>query len=264
MACRRSRFSGLALGLAVCVTSSGCVAAGLAGGPLMSAVQLVGDRTVERTVAAELAEAQGVTEAVLARMAFRIESRERDDGVRRLRAVTDEVTVHATLQRVTAKLTRVGLRVETGRMLPDRDTGAQMHEQIAALLAPVPARLPVDSDGTEALTSLRGEIRQLRSDLEERRKEEGPAAGSAGSTSLRVEPGAVVTAPMSAALPTVGGPAPSVSIAVPAAVTAPVVQSASSPRETGPATVDARTAAQLQPAGALTPILPATGVGNGK
>jgi hypothetical protein len=69
---------------------------------------------------------------------------------------------------------------------------------------------------------------------------------------------------MSAALPTVAGPAPSVSIAVPAAVTVPVAQSASSPRETGPATVDARTAAQLQPAGALTPILPATGVGNGQ
>ena len=57
------------------------VAAGLAAGPLVSAVQLVGDRTVERTVAAELAEAQGATEAVLARMAFRIESRERDDGI---------------------------------------------------------------------------------------------------------------------------------------------------------------------------------------
>jgi hypothetical protein len=69
---------------------------------------------------------------------------------------------------------------------------------------------------------------------------------------------------MSAALPTVGGPAPSVSIAVPAVVTPPAVQSAASPREMGPATVDARTAAQLRPAGALTPILPATGVGNGK
>jgi hypothetical protein len=258
------RLGGLTLCLAVGAATSGCVAAGLATGPLMSAVQLVGDRSVERTVAAELMEAQGATEAVLARMAFRIESRERDDGVRRLRAVTDEVTVHATLERVTAKLTRVGLRVETGRMLPDRDTGAQIHEQIAVLLAPVPARPPIDSAGTEALTTLRGEIRQLRSDLEERRRAERPGAASAGSTSMRVEPRAVVTAPMSAALPTVAGPAPSVSIAVPAAVTVPVAQSASSPRETGPATVDARTAAQLQPAGALTPILPATGVGNGQ
>jgi hypothetical protein len=263
--CRRTGFSGLVLGLAVGLATSGCVAAGFAAGPLMSAVQLVGDRTVERTVAAELAEAQGATEAVLARMAFRIESRERDDGVRSLRAVADEVTVHARLERVTAKLTRVGLRVETGRMLPDRDTGAQMHEQIAALLAPPTPRPPAaDPGAAEALTTLQGEIRQLRSDLEERRVAERPAAASDSGTSMRVEPGAVLTAPMSAALPTVGGPAPSVSVAVPAAVTAPVAQSVSSRHEAGQSTVDARTAAPLRPAGALTPILPATGVGNGK
>src|SRR5512145_3357779 len=128
--CGLVRISGLALGLVVGLATSGCVAAGLATGPLMSAVQLIGDRTVERTVAAELAEAQGATEAVLARMAFRIESRERDDGIRRLRAVADDVTVDATLERVTARLTRVGLRVEAGRMVADRDTGVQMHEQL--------------------------------------------------------------------------------------------------------------------------------------
>jgi Protein of unknown function (DUF3568) len=257
----------LALGLAVALATSGCVAAGLAAGPLMSAVQLVGDRTVERTVAAELAEAQGATEAVLARMAFRIESRERDDGIRRLRAVADEVTVHARLERVTAKLTRVGLRVETGRMVPDRDTGAQMHEQIAALLAPVTARPPAgDPAAAEALTSLQGEIRKLRSDIDERRAAERPAAASENSRSMRVEPGAVVTAPMSAALPTVGGPAPSVSVAVPAVAgpPGPVAQSASLRREPVPPTVDARTAAPLLPAGTLTPIQPAMGVGSGK
>ena len=261
------RISRLALGLAVALATSGCVAAGLAGGPLMSAVQLIGDRTVERTVAAELAEAQGATEAVLARMAFRIESRERDDGIRRLRAVADDVTVHARLERVTAKLTRVGLRVEVGRLVADRDTGAQMHEQIAALLAPVTARPPAGDPGAaEALTSLQGEVRKLRSDMEKRRASERPAAASENGTSMRLEPGAVVTAPMSAALPTVGGPAPSVSVAVPAAVSppVPVAQSASSRREAAQPTGDARMAARLLPAGALTPIQPAMGVGSGK
>lgn len=257
----------LVLGLAAALVTSGCVAAGLATGPLMSAVQLIGDRTVERTVAAELLEAQGATEAVLARMAFRIESRERDDGVRRLRAVADDVTVHARLERVTAKLTRVGLRVEAGRMVADRDTGAQMHEQIAALLVPVTARPPGGDPGAaEALTSLHGEIRKLRSDIEERRAAERPAAASENGTSMRVEPGAVVTAPMSAALPTVGGPAPSVSVAMPAGASpaVPVAPPASLRREAAQTTVDARTAAPLQPAGALTPILPAMGVGSGK
>ncbi len=263
--CGLVRISGLALGLVVGLATSGCVAAGLATGPLMSAVQLIGDRTVERTVTADLAEAQGATEAVLARMAFRIESRDRDEGIRRLRAVADEVTVHATLERVTARLTRVGLRVEAGRMVADRDTGTQIHEQIAAVLTPPTARPPMgDPAAAEALTTLQGEIRRLRSDLEERRAVERPTAASDTGTSLRVQSGAVVTAPMSAALPTVGGPAPSVSVAVPAASTAPVTPSVSSRRETDPATLDRDTTAQLQPAGALTPILPATGVGNGK
>jgi hypothetical protein len=230
---------GLALGLALALATSGCVAAGLATGPLMSAVQLIGDRTVERTVAAELVEAHGATEAVLARMAFRIESRERDDGIRRLRAVADDVTVHATLKRVTAKLTRVGLRVEAGRMVADRDTGAQMQDQIAALLAPPITGLPVpDPAAAEALTTLHGEIRKLRSDI----------------------------APMSAALPTVGGTAPPVSVPVPATSSpaVAVAQPTSLRREAAQAAVDARTASRLDPAGALTPILPATGVGSGK
>jgi hypothetical protein len=261
------RIRGLALGLAMGLATSGCIAGGLAAGPLMSAVQLVSDRTVERTVAAELAEAQGATEAVLVRMAFRIESRERGDGSRRLRAVADGVTVHASLERVTAKLTRVGLRVEAGRMVADRDTGAQMHEQIAALLVAAAASPAADPAAAEALTTLGGEIRKLRSDIEERRAVERRAAASEnGSGGMRVEPGAVVTAPMSAALPTVGGPAPPVSVAVPAAASpaGAMAQSGSSQHEVAEATVDARTAAPLLPAGTLTPIQPAMGVGSGK
>jgi hypothetical protein len=264
--CGLVRTSGLALGLVVGLATSGCVAAGLATGPLMSAVQLIGDRTVERTVAAELAEAQGATEAVLARMAFRIESRERDDGIRRLRAVADDVTVHATLERVTAKLTRVGLRVEAGRMVADRDTGTQMHEQIAAVLAPAVARPSADDPAAaEALVTLQAEIRKLRSDIEERRTAERPAPSENGP-GMRVQPGAVVSAPMSAALPTVGGPAPPVSVPVPAGADAavPAAEPASTRRQAGPITIDARTAAPLHPAGALTPILPTTGVGSGK
>jgi hypothetical protein len=257
------RLGVVALAILVALATSGCVAAGLAAGPLVSAVQLFVDRTVERTVAAELAEAQAATEAVLTQTAFRIETRERDDGIRRLRAVADGVTVDATLERVTARLTRVGLRVEAGRIVADRDTGAQMHEQIAALLAPArpPARDPA---AAEALTTLQDEIRKLRSDIEERRTAERPAEAPPTGTSLRVESGAVVSAPMSAALPTVGGPAPPVSVPVPVTATyvAPVAQAASSRREA--ATIDARTAAPLHPAGALTPILPATGVGSGR
>jgi len=258
-----ARLAVLALGMLLALSTSGCVAAGLGGGPLMSAVQMIGDRTVERTVGADLVEAQGVTEAVLMRMAFRIEDRQRDDGLRRLRAVADDVTVHAKLERVTAKLTRVGLRVERGRILADRDTGAQIHEQIAALLTPTTAPSAVgDPAAAEALTTLQAEIHRLRSDLEGRRTERPMPTRETG-TAVRIEPGGVVSIPLSAALPTVGGPAPPVSVPVPAtAPTASAVPTASSPPEVRPASLPASIVRPLHPASALTPIQAATGAGS--
>jgi hypothetical protein len=258
------RMRGLALALIATLATSGCVAAGLATGPLMSAVQLIGDRTVERTVAADLAAAQGATEAVLARMAFRIEDRERHEGVRSLRAVTDGVTVHAKLERVTATLTRIGLRVEVGRVTADRDTGTQMQEQIAASLgAPVASSRANDPVSAEALATLQTEIQKLRSGIEARAAAERSASGAESGPTMRVETGGVVTVPMSAALPTVGGPTLPVSVAVPAgAPGATVAQSGSSGPEPAEATLGASTSTPLHPAGALTPIQAATGVGS--
>jgi hypothetical protein len=203
---------------------------------------------------------------VLVRMAFRIEHRERHDGLRRLRAIADDVTVHAKLERVTSRLTRIGLRVEAGRMTADRVTGTQMHEQIAALLAPAVARTPVtEAVAAETLTTLQADVQKLRSDIESRRAAEPPVSPSEPGTTMRVEPGAVVTVPISAALPTVGGPAPPVSVPAPAG--APPT----SPTQSGPArpeaaevTLGASMSTPLHPAGALTPIQAVTGVGNGK
>ena len=254
------RISGLALALMVAVATSGCVAAGLATGPLMSAVQLIGDRSVERTVSAELADAQGATEVVLVRLGFRIETRERDDDSRRLRAVAGGVTVHATLERVTTTLTRLALRVERGQMLADRDTSAQIHDQIAALLTPPVARTtPADPAAAEALATLHSEVHKLRSDIEARRSVERAVPARETGATIRLEPGAVVTVPLSAALPTVGGPAPTVSVPRPAAAVPPsVVESTTSRPEPGQRTHGAST--PLHPAGALTPIQAAVGV----
>ncbi len=255
-----TRVGGLALALIVAVATSGCVAAGLATGPLMSAVQLIGDRSVERTVPAELAEAQAATEAVLVRLGFRIETRERDDDSRRLRAVAGDVTLHATLERVTATLTQVALRVERGRMLADRDTSAQIHDQIAAVLAPPVARTPpADPAAAEALATLHTEVHKLRSDIEARRTAERAVPAREDRATIRLEPGAVVTVPLSAALPTVGGPAPPVSVPKPAVAASPaVVEPTTSRPESGHRTHGAST--PLHPAGALTPIQAAAGV----
>lgn len=267
---RRPRLAGpLAIVVASGLAMSGCVAAGLAGGPLVSAFQLLGDRTVERTVAADLGEASGATEAVLARMAFRIEHGEpdREQGVRRLSAAADGVTVHVRLARVTGKLTRLGVRVESGGLVADRDTSTQILEQIAAVLAPTPGRPGVGGEAaaTDALDALQGEIRRLRSDIEDRRAVERPAAVVERGPSMRVEPGAIVTVPMSVALPTVGGPAPVVSIQAPVAPIAAVTPAASTGEAVMPAAVlDPRVGAPLRPAAALTPIQPARGVASEK
>ena len=249
------------------LATSGCVAAGLATGPLMSAVQLVGDRTVERTVAAELAEAVAVTEAALVRMAFKVEEREREEDYRRLRAVADDVTVHAKLYRVTARMTRVSLRVEAGGILADRDTGRQIHEQIAGLLAPAGrpvAPASADAASAEALNVLQTEIRKLRSDLDERRATDRQPLPTEAAGPVSVQPGAIVTVPMSAALPTVGGTAPPVSVSSPvAAIKTAVNESAPASHETGEPPLDSRVQ-PLHRAGALVPIQPAITVGSSK
>jgi hypothetical protein len=244
----------------VALTTSGCVAAGLATAPLMSVVQLVGARSIERTVAGELGETLAATEAVLARMAFGIEHRERADGVRRLRASVEDLTVHVTLERVTGKLTRVALRVETGGLLADRDTGVQIYEQIVAALAPATARVPLAEPGTaEALTTLQGEIRKLRSEIEERRPADRSTPAVESGPSMRLEPGAIVTVPMSAALPTVGGPAPAVVIQPPASAAPSATVAGGGTSDAGTTRHQAETSTALRPAAALTPIQPMKG-----
>src|SRR5262249_19158899 len=124
---------------------------------------------------------------------------------------------------------------------------------------------PADPAAAEALSTLHGEIQRLRSDIEARRSEERPVAATEKTPSVRLEAGAVVTIPMSAALPTVGGPAPPVSVPTPAsAPEAPTPSSASSPPEPGHASVGASASAPLFPAEALTPIGAAIGVGTTK
>ena len=250
------------MGVLLAFATSGCVAAGLAAGPLMSAVQLIGDRSVERTVGADLAEAQGATEAVLVRTGFRIDTRERKDDSRVMLAVADDVTVHAKLERVTPKLTRVAVRVERGSVIPDRNTSTQIQDQIAALLAPTPAPPPGgEHAAADALVTLQAEIRKLSSNIDARRAAEPAPAAREDAASIRIEPGAVVTVPMSAALPTVGGPSPIVSVAKP--LTAPptaMIESTTSQPESGHRTYGAVTSTPLHPAGALTPIQAAIGV----
>jgi hypothetical protein len=271
------RVGGLALGLAVALATSGCVAAGLATGPLMSAVQLIGDRSVERTVQADMQEAWAATEVALTGMAFRVEGRDREEAQWRLRGVADGVTVHARLERVTARLTRMAFRVETGGLGADRNTGEQIHEQVAQVLVAT-GRAATNGAGAvsaEALTSLEAEVRRMRLEMEERKPSTSTVPGRAPepAPTLRVEPSAIITVPASAALPTAPGPTPITSVARPVGAVAPIVVE---PLAIGAATgvegaIEAPASssitsmtAPLRPAAALTPIGPASGSGSGK
>ena len=118
----RRRAPAALLVLAAGLAAGGCVAAGFATAPLVSAVQLIGDRSVARTVGADMHAAWAAVETTLTDMAFRVEARESEATGWRLRGVADQVTVQATLERVTPRVSRGTVRGGTGGRLAERPT----------------------------------------------------------------------------------------------------------------------------------------------
>jgi hypothetical protein len=268
----RRRAAAALLVLAAGLAAGGCVAAGFATGPLVSAVQLLGDRSVARTVGADMDAAWSAVEATLSDMAFRVEARERGATEWRLRGVADPVSVQATLERVTPRVTRVTVRVETGGVLADRHTAATIHEHIARTVAQATgatAGTPASSSTGDALTSLEAEVRRLRTEMEGRRSSgqpsaEGPAAPPAA---VRVQPGEVVTVPLSAAVPSMPGRVPATSVARPVGVMAPIAADiplvGAALGDEPPSSSTTASTAPLRPAEALVPIRPVSAPANG-
>jgi hypothetical protein len=252
------------LALLAGMAAGGCAAAApLAVSAALSAAPLLGGRSVERTVGASLSETWIVVERALNEMAFSVESREREGaGAWRLRGVAEDVTVEATLERVTSKITRVTMRVETGRLLPDRKTADVLHEQVVKLLDAANRTAPSQSGNeasTEVLRSLDAEVRRLRTEIEERRSSVPLADAPSGQAPvLRVDPSAVITVPVSAALPSATGAVAPVSVVQPIGAVAPTRAGAlaeTSPVE-NPSGSTMQPIAPLRPADALTPVPP--------
>jgi hypothetical protein len=270
----RRRTPAALLVLAAGLAAGGCVAAGFATAPLVSAVQLIGDRSVARTVGADMDAAWSAVETTLSDMAFRVEGREREATEWRLRGVADQVTVQATLERVTPRVTRVTVRVETGGVLADRHTAAAIHEHIARAVAQATgatAGTPASSSTGDALTSLEAEVRRLRTEMEGRRSSGQPPAErpAAPPAAVRVQPGAVLTVPLSAAVPSMPGPVPATSVARPVGVMVPIAADiplvgAATGGDEPPSPSTMGSSATLRPAEALVPIRPvsAPGIGN--
>jgi len=249
---RRFGFAVLLGGCAL--ANGGCVAGGLAVvSPVLSALQIVGDRSVERTIAADLPTALGLTEEALARMAITLESRTQSDGGWLLRGVSRDLSVEARLTPATERLTRIALRVEAGWLTADKQTGEELQNQIARVLGerlaasqPLP---PAQAGGS--LTALEAEVRSLRMELERNR----PTPTSTPATSLPaprpafvVDTSAIVSVPASYGFSTPQASAP------PAAQAAPAVRPLVKTIEPALATPPNIRPAALEPASTLTAV----------
>src|SRR5438552_10297980 len=217
-ATRRFGFAVLLVGCAL--AGGGCVAGGLAAvSPVLSALQIVGDRSVERTIAADLPTALALTEETLARMAITLESRTRSDDGWVLRGVSPGLSVEARLVPATERLTRIALRVEAGGWLTaDKQTGEELQNQIARVLGErlaAPPALPSVQGGSLAI--LEAEVRSLRMELERNRPTATPATSvPAPRPSFIIDTSAVVSVPASYGFSTPPVPPPAAAQAAPA------------------------------------------------
>jgi hypothetical protein len=247
---RRFGFAVLLGGCAL--ANGGCVAGGLAVvSPVLSALQIVGDRSVERTIAADLPTALGLTEEALARMAITLESRTQSDGGWLLRGVSRGLSVEARLTPATERLTRIALRVEAGWLTADKQTGEELQNQIARVLgerlaAPQP---PPPAQVGGSLAALEAEVRSLRMELERNRPT--PAATTsmpAPRPAFILDTSAIVSVPASYGFSTPQASAP------PPAQSAPAVRPLVKTIAPAPATTPNIRPAALEPASTLTAV----------
>jgi Protein of unknown function (DUF3568) len=250
------------------LASGGCVAAAPLISAAISAAPLIGGRSVERTVGADRQTAWQAVETTLADLAFRIEGREQEKDEWRLRGVADDVTVEAKLEPVTSRLTRVSVRVETGGPLADRRTAEVIHDHIVKIVhaagRPTTVTDSASSRSDEAIRSLETEVRRLRTDIDDRsRSTRQPVESSTPNQppAVRVERSAIVTAPLSAALPSVAGAAPPISVIQPAGIITPAAEGVpmvKRPMVPGAADTSSMTdrVGPARPAEALVPVAP--------
>jgi len=200
----------------VLLGSGGCVTAGLAAmGPVMGSIAAIGDRTVERTIPADLSTTWGATVDALARMAVRIEQTERAGDRWRLTGTYEAITVHGTLERITTSMTRVSIRVEAGRIYADKRTAEELLNQVGASLASLtsPGSRQAKGDASAGrLEALRQAIERLGAKVDkgpDRREVAQPGRQTEGPPSppaLVTSP--VITVPASAGVATIPGPLP--------------------------------------------------------
>lgn len=253
------------------LTGGGCTAAGLAAGPLITSIQLLGDRSVERTLPADLSTAWAATVHALGPLDVQVREGDRNGETWTLKGMGDTVSVHGELRRVTPRMTRLSLTVEAGKLLADKRTAEEIANQISSLLAapsgpPRPAAAPDPDSQKEALAALQEEIRRLGAKIEERegarsRPDEG---NKASRPAIKTVPG-ILEVPTSYGVPTIPAeaePAGATSSRGQAVTEVPRPLSSSTPSpKTGE---NGSLAGSLRPVGTLAPVDSLTGPRSGR
>lgn len=166
----------LVLWLAIALAGGGCAAGEIAAGPLVSVIQAIGGRSVERTLAADLETAWTATVDTLTRMEIPIRETDRDSEAWALEGVGEEVTLYAELVPVTPRMTKVSLRAETGGLFADKQTAEEILNQVTLSLAPPPAVVerepsPEQDALAEEVAALQEKVRQLKLAIEEKEED---------------------------------------------------------------------------------------------
>ena len=159
------------------LAGGGCAGAGMAAaGPLLTAIQSISARSVERTLSADLGTAWTAMADTFSRMELRITGADRDGEVWLLQGVGEAVTVYARLVPVTPQMTKVSLRAEAGALFADKQTAEEILDQVKLSLVPPPVvveREPAPEQNilAEELAALEREIRHLKLTIEAKEKE---------------------------------------------------------------------------------------------
>jgi hypothetical protein len=247
--------------------AGGCTTLGFAvAGPLFTGVVAIADRSVERTIPADQSTTWGITVDALSRMAVRLDETDTSGERWLLKGTGEAVIVHGTLERMTARMTKVSIRVEAGSLFADKKTGDEILNQISASLASLgrPVReavlAPRPDVSAERFSALQREIERLGAKLEARDvspPSSMPSAAAAPTPSTT----RIMVIPASAGVPTIpvldgaAGREP-----VPAVLRVrPVVREADLPRSSQ-APIRLRNPAEhilpatLEPVGVLSPV----------
>jgi len=190
--------------------AGGCATAGFAiAGPFAGSITAIVDRSVERTLPADLGTTWEATADALTRMAVRIEDTDRSGAKWRLTGTGGATTVHGTLERVTAGMTSVSVRVEAGGLFPDKKTGDELLNQIVASLARLASVGRRDGPGSAAEASidqfrvLQQEIERLGTKIEQARETPAPTARPEARSVPALSQVPIITIPASAGVATV-------------------------------------------------------------